>query len=52
MVSPEKRYTAWGGFWVFFFGVSYTPVRVDFRCRVCGEAFDHTEDPEALGKYV
>jgi hypothetical protein len=45
MVSPEPTYTGWGKFWVMFMGVSSIPIRLDFRCRVCGEVFDSTVDP-------
>lgn len=44
MVSPEPTYTVWGKFWVMFMGVSSIPVRLDFRCRVCSQAFDSTVD--------
>lgn len=52
MVSPERFYTKFGSFWVFFFGVSYTPIRVAFRCRVCDQCFDETTDPELLYRYI
>ena len=46
MVSPVPTYTSWGKFWVFFMGVSSVPIRLDFQCRVCGQSFDHTVDPD------
>jgi len=52
MVSPERFYTKFGSFWVFFFGVSYTPIRVAYRCRVCDQSFDETTDPELLHRYI
>jgi hypothetical protein len=52
MVSPERKYTWWGTFWVIFMGVSTTPIRVEFRCRVCGDTFDATEDPEDLSAFM
>ena len=52
MVSPEKYYSKFGSFWVYIFGVSYVPLKVEFRCRVCGEVFDRTEQPEELKRYV
>lgn len=48
MVSAVPRYSGWGGFWVIFMGVSATPKRIDFQCRVCQETFDQTVDPAAL----
>jgi hypothetical protein len=44
MVSREPRYGVWKGFWVLFMGVSMVPYRVDFRCRVCQQVFDSTDD--------
>lgn len=52
MVSPVPTYTNWGKFWVIFMGVSSVPIRLDFQCRVCGEKFDHTTDPEECKKLL
>ncbi len=52
MVSAVPVYTGWAKFWVFFMGVSYKPVALDFQCRVCKDVFDHTEDPRALAGYL
>ncbi len=48
LVTPSATYTAWGTFWITMMGVSATPVRVDFICRVCKEKFDFEIDPERL----
>lgn len=52
MVSPLPTYTGWGKFWVIFMGVSTTPVRIDYHCRVCEQTFDFTEDPALLGLHL
>ncbi len=52
MVSPEPEYTAWATFWVTLMGVSATPLRIRFRCRVCGERFDLTQDPGELKRFL
>ena len=52
MVSPKPTYTGWAKFWVFFMGVSAIPIRLDYRCRVCCQIFDHSEDPAALNDYL
>ena len=52
MVSAEAKYSGWGWFWVTFVGVTSTPTRVDFRCRVCNETFDTEKDPAQLRRYV
>ncbi|MBO85915.1 MAG: hypothetical protein CL927_11200 [Deltaproteobacteria bacterium] len=52
LVSPVPTYTGWGKFWVIFMGVSTRPVRVDFKCRQCGQLFDFTEDAEELGRFL
>ena len=52
MVSPVPTYTNWGKFWVIFMGVSSVPIRLDFQCRVCGQTFDHTTDPDELRKLL
>ncbi|MEL6341509.1 MAG: hypothetical protein AAFV53_00145 [Myxococcota bacterium] len=48
MVSPLPEYTTWAAFWVTVMGVSATPIRIRFQCRLCKEIFDMTEDPEEL----
>ena len=50
MVSAEPKYGGWRGFWVIFMGVSAVPLRVDYRCRVCQQVFDSTDDPGALNR--
>ena len=47
MVSSEPVYSGWKTFWVVFMGVSAVPRVVQYRCRVCQEVFDRTEDLEA-----
>jgi hypothetical protein len=47
MVSPVGKYTLMGWFWVTVMGVTTRPLRIDYRCRECGEVFDYTEDPAA-----
>ena len=48
LVTPRATYTAWGTFWITIMGVSATPIRVDFICRMCHEKFDFEIDPERL----
>lgn len=50
MVSPEPVYSGWKTFWVIFMGVSAVPEAVEFRCRVCQEVFDRTDDPSTRNK--
>ena len=52
MVSADPTYTAWGTFWITLMGVSSVPIRIDFRCRVCGETFDFIRNPEELKQYI
>ena len=52
MVSADPTYTTWGTFWITLMGVSSVPIRIDFRCRVCGETFDFIRDPEELKNYI
>ena len=52
MVSPAPEYTAWGTFWVTWMGVSATPIRIRFRCRICKLVFDMTDDPEELRSFL
>jgi hypothetical protein len=52
MVSPRPTYTGWGKFWVIFVGVSTRPVRIDYQCRVCLQAFDFTVDPAVLALHI
>lgn len=52
MVSPEPEYTAWATFWITVMGVSATPLRIRFRCRVCRALFDATSDPAELKKFI
>ena len=51
MVSASVTYTAWGTFWITMMGVSATPIRVDFICRVCKEKFDFEIEPEKLKSF-
>ena len=48
LVTPRATYTGWGTFWITIMGVSATPIRVDFICRMCNEKFDFEIDPERL----
>ena len=52
MVSPEPKHSGWAHFWVIFMGVTAPPYRVEFRCRVCKQTFDSTDDPEECKKYI
>jgi hypothetical protein len=52
MVSELPTYTTWGAFWISLLGVSATPIRMDFRCRVCGEIFDFIREEEKLRNYL
>ena len=52
MVSPLPTYTTWGTFWISLLGISATPIRLDFKCRVCGEVFDFIRDQEELKKFL
>ena len=52
MVSPLPTYTSWGTFWISLLGISATPIRLDFKCRVCGEVFDFIRDEEELKKFL
>ena len=52
LVSHERSYTSWGGFWVMVMGVSASPIRIDFRCRHCKEKFDFITNPEELKRYL
>ena len=52
MVSQIPTYTAWGTFWITLLGVSATPIRLDFKCRVCKEVFDFIRDPEELKQFL
>ena len=52
MVSQLPTYTAWGTFWITLLGVSATPIRLDFKCRICGEVFDFILDPAELKQFL
>jgi hypothetical protein len=52
MVSARPTYTGWAKFWVFFMGVSAIPIRLDYRCRVCTQTFDRSEDQADLNGYL
>ena len=52
MVSPIPTYTTWGTFWISLLGVSATPIRMDFKCRVCGEVFDFIRDSDELKSFL
>ena len=52
MVSPLPTYTTWGTFWISLLGISATPIRLDFKCRVCGEVFDFIRDEEELKTFL
>ena len=52
MVSPLPTYTTWGTFWISLLGISATPIRLDFKCRVCGEVFDFIREQEELKKFL
>ena len=52
MVSAVPTYTAWGTFWITLMGVSAAPIRIDFRCRACGETFDFIRDEEELKGFL
>ena len=52
MVSKLPTYTAWGTFWITLLGVSATPIRLDFKCRICKDQFDFIIDPEELKNFL
>ena len=52
MVSALPTYSAWGNFWLILMGVSSTPTKLDFQCRVCGEKFDFTTRAEELKQFI
>ena len=52
LVSQERSYTSWGGFWVMVMGVSASPIRIDFRCRLCKAKFDFITNPKELKRYL
>ena len=52
MVSVVPTYTRWGAFWVTMMGVSSTPIRIDFVCRVCKKRFDRERNPEVLKRFL
>ena len=52
MVSVLPTYTMWGTFWISLLGISATPIRLDFRCRVCGEIFDFIRDENQLKNFL
>jgi hypothetical protein len=52
MVSIVPTYTRWGAFWVTMMGVSATPTRIDFVCRICKKRFDREKDPAILKQFL
>ena len=52
MVSIVPTYTRWGAFWVTMMGVSSTPIRIDFVCRVCRTTFDRERNIDELKKFL
>ena len=52
MVSTLPTYTGWGTFWITLLGISAVPIRLDFKCRVCGEVFDFIRDSDELKKFL
>ena len=52
MISVVPTYTRWGAFWVTMMGVSSTPIRIDFVCRVCKTTFDRERNPEKLRRFL
>ena len=52
MVSQIPTYTAWGTFWITLLGISASPIRLDFKCRICKEVFDFIRDPEELKNFL
>jgi len=52
MVSILPTYTTWGTFWITLLGISATPIRLEFKCRVCGEVFDFIRDPKKLKDFL
>jgi len=51
MVSPEPQYNALDWIWVVF-GITTIPFEVRFRCRTCGQTFDHTRDATLMRRYI
>ena len=52
MVSVLPTYTTWGTLWISLLGISATPIRLDFKCRICGEVFDFIRDAEKLKNFL
>jgi len=52
LVSPEGKYTLIGWFWVTLMGVTTKPVRIDYRCRKCGNVLETTTDPKVLSAHA
>lgn len=52
MVSAVPTYTTWGQFWVILMGVSASPIRLDFKCRICKERFDFTTSSKELEQFL
>jgi hypothetical protein len=52
MVSALPTYTTWAQFWVILMGVSATPIRLDFKCRMCKETFDFTTSKKELEQFL
>ena len=50
MVSSECTYSVGGYIWLLI-GVTVYPIRVRFRCRTCGEAFETSTDREVCRKF-
>ena len=51
MVSADADH-GFLGWTILFVGVSHTPSRVRFHCRVCDQVFDESDDPEEMKKYA
>ena len=52
MVSAVPTYTLWGQFWITLIGVSATPIRIDFVCRICKQKFDFVTNPTVLKNFL
>jgi hypothetical protein len=51
MVTPETEYGVFG--WIrMLIGGTPTPTRVRYRCRVCNQVFDETDDRAVLEQHL
>jgi hypothetical protein len=51
MVSPEPQYGVLG-YVRLMIGGTPTPTRIRYRCRVCNQVFDQTDDPAERQRHL